>query len=397
MNEYEYSVRTKYSAELPLINSNNDTPVWNISDTLVSLFSLYYKQILIQDIVRLLNKGIDPQNIVIFNSEFNPRKASYDAKILLHSESSLSPDTITLIYEFGLPYSMFPSKKFSELNILFRFFDSINKDLDSTLKLKTRKLRTAYRNYSASQDLIDGINYLVTATEELINNLKDKKVQEYLTERLSRKYNYYNHEYHDLIKNLHTFRNKNYSLLKGLISKTELVKEDLYIDYYNPFFSKLYVRWTPLVAYYNPELNSLEFLSNDVFKEYKNPYFFDVKSVVHNSPLSAGIIGSWASILSLAWTMYNETRGKYGSKFSDLIDLSELPAQSKKETKKIIREIEEYNGLTSFIKMSIPSLFIKDELLTVHEELLVICGKALKSMGFSLSTKSKVKIFVCKN
>ncbi len=162
-------------------------------------------------------------------------------------------------------------------------------------------------------------------------------------------------------------------------------------------YSILYTRWIPLIAIYNDSNNSFRFLSMDVFKEIKNPYFFDVKEVSHNSPAFMEIVGLGLSILGLAFSVFSYYNPRVNNikqtKFSDFIDLSNLSDELKENISRILNEIESYNDLSVIIKLSIPSRFIKDELIRLFSETLNLCGKTLADSGFHMSTKKKITLY----
>ncbi len=219
------------TASLPLLNEKDVTPVWNISDSLSSLFSFYYKQILFRDIASLLNKGFSPANIVIFNSEFHPQKIQPDLKSKLFEDIEVVADNIVMLYELGLPYGMFPSKKILEINLLFSFFDSLNYELNIEHKFKTGKLKKAYRKYEASGNLFDSLKYLYDTSVNLLSNIKEKKEKMYLTKKMDSKYDEFKEKLLELQDSLVSTTKINKSILNNNITTDEL-KNKVYIIVY---------------------------------------------------------------------------------------------------------------------------------------------------------------------
>jgi len=385
------------TASLPLENEKDVTPVWNISDSLSSLFSFYYKQILFRDIASLLNKGYSPENIVIFDSEYHPLKVQLDIESKLFGKIEVTADNIVMLYELGFPYGMFPSKKILEMNLLFSFFDSINYELDIDHRFKSGKLKKAYRKYEVSGSLFDSFKYLHNISLNLLANIKDIKEKKHLSKKIDSKYNEYKKRVFELQDTLVKTDKINKSILKSKISAEELKKEKMYYSLYNKMYSTLYTRWIPLIAVYDNSNNSFKFLSMDVFKEIKNPYFFDLKEVSHNSPMFFEIAGYGLSILSIAFSVfayYNPREvNKERTNFSDLIDLSDLSDEIKENVSMVLSEIENYNDLSTVIKLSISSHFIKSELIRLFNKTLELCGKTLADNGFNISTKKKITIY----
>ncbi len=279
--------------ELKLLSQiNNPIPAIDLTLVLKKLYSLYYKTDLIESLATLLSTGINPRNFLISQKSVKDSLSIKNKPILNFIQDS------DILYKHGFFHALFPSKNIIKLDISSKCF----KDLNSLLHnfdcktIYTRKLRDLIP-LSNDDDFQKGLNFLYDISIEM-NKTKIER-NEYIKNGIKNvinstqiKYIAFNTDEEKIIE-LSDYINDN--------SERELKDQEKSIikKYFDPFFDSFLNNDFPIL--YFMDINDLNVLSHYHFNEnsFNNPFYFDLKSITHNSPVSIVIEAAQNYIMPL--------------------------------------------------------------------------------------------------
>jgi hypothetical protein len=261
---------------------------WKLTDFLQEFASSYYKVDLLHSILKALNSGINPKNIVIFDRTIDYKYNDYDFYKLNLSEN------IYDIYKVGSPVSIYPNIKIYELYLIFKLYFDLNnimKDLGRILisqnyqeVIRLYWLKEYYKSFK-TQEFIPTVTKLVsTAISQIPDNALGFKTlireQEDITIKKYQGYLRDSPGFNDVTKNLNINNNINLGH---------------YEKYFTDFVSHFKKISRPVVAIFRPEDESFEFLCTYHFNsKIDNPLLFKIDEITHRSPFIICItIAGW--------------------------------------------------------------------------------------------------------
>jgi hypothetical protein len=331
---------------------------WKLTDFLQEFASSYYKIDLLHSILKALNSGINPKNIVIFDRTIDYQYSDYD-----FSKLKLSTN-IYDIYKVGSPVSIYPNIKIYELYLIFKLYFDLNKimkDLGKILISQSYQeviglywLENYYKSFK-TQDFIPTVKKLVSTA---ISQIPDKALgfktlireQEGIT--LKKYQNYINDslQFNDLIKSL----NKNENVNLGQNEK-----------YFTDFISCFKKISRPVIAIYDPEEESFEFLCTYHFNSKNdNPLLFKIDKITHKSPYDIYItIAGWILSPLITYTINKIMEKDVNKKHS----IREIEEERLAKTLKMLEGLYQKNINIQF--ESLKSNYLSDSLNSLLESI----------------------------
>lgn len=186
-DDYDYKdtgsrIKVKFSQK-------RDEPMypWEIASFLKKFNTVYYKFELLNSICSALIRGINPEDIFIFDHSL-PLYERYSEMDLLSE-----PLAAKLFYPIGMPIPLLPSTKVYEYNFLYRIFNTINSFLKKNHigPLSLNHISSLYEHYqgfgleAAEASLIDLAHRQAERSYEAAAKRGEKKKQ-FSTEDLSK-------------------------------------------------------------------------------------------------------------------------------------------------------------------------------------------------------------------
>lgn len=257
---------------------------WEISSFLGKFNTYYYKSELINTIGIALNKGMLPEDIIVFDQSFNVRNQNSQLSYL-----SLVDSDIKHLYFIGLPYSILPNKKVFLLNRLFFYFRKINVFLYSHKinRINRNELGNLYRTF-----ITLNFNTMISTLKEYVNAVqKDKYLEKSQIKVLNTIYEDFEKEYKEFESDEDKINIYKSKILNNTIEKDDL-KTDIYDKYFKDFYYYLNNIQRPFVVVRNGSSNVLSVLCRGQFnKEDVKSSTLDLISLSHNSPIKLKIKG----------------------------------------------------------------------------------------------------------
>jgi hypothetical protein len=372
--------------------SDRETPVPSIDiDTmLLKISSLYYKADLIQTIVLGILNGTNNESIYILQKSLqnsNDVKGKHDITI---------DDDFDFLYRYGYFVQLFPTLDNRVIKILI----DILHDIDLLLRNSgLRRIPLSNGRYfydifkqSGFEDCLKVIER--TAIDYNQNTYKD---HEYLFKCIERKIGYYKTEYKRLITQ---FDNIDY--YRNVISNDSNItnKDDILLrELITPFFTSLKRFDFPLV-YMKDESSPL--CNGQCFYHFdrhgfRDNYFFEIKSVTHNSPTIISIVAAASVLLPILAKGVQEVLNTEKSflevkKLKAEMKTIEKEKKDKEQLKKINNSIAEMNlkinDIDELIKC-IPSKYLQKELFQVNASITISLANAIQGCEFHIELINK--------
>jgi len=399
MDYYKLKGKTK-RIELKLLSQiNNPIPAIDLTLILKKLYSLYYKTDLIESLAIRLSTGVNPSNFLI------SQKTITDSSILKDKDTLDYIDNSDIFYKHSFFYALFPTKSIISVDISSKCFRDIN-NLLYNFDCKTiylRKLKE-FVPYSYSGNFSSGMEYLYKLTKELSKAKYEH--QEYINNGVdsiigiaNNKFNAYKadekrlSELSDLIdeNNDKEFKNNDVELLKR------------YID---PFFYSFITNDFPVL--YQMDANDLNVLCHYHFNKnsFNNPFYFDLKSVTHNSPVSIIIEAAQTIItpLLLAYLAFLGHQKTYFESKKAQLETKDL-REKRSDAKDSEKHLEQINILIANYSLNekifeenflntierIPHLYYKKRLLETLNSLVSQYEFLLKDFSLVISENRIIK------
>lgn len=252
----------KYRMQLNLEQKDGKAMgMWDVQGLLNVLFSMYYKEILLKEVLSYLSKGVDPRNIIIFSQDINPNWLLGElAPLDLINDAEVSLDDnshISFFYELGLPYGMLPSKKINSIRYVEEVYRALNSFIWYNTKqadgFKTHKLYSSL-NILKDKNVDRASDYLREMCFKLCNPYKNIKN---LKERIESEFKRYSNDYSSISSNDVHIINDEIMLSKSTVKSLKKKYGTIYSKYYyNKFYDIFFTNDIPLVAIYSPEKNT---------------------------------------------------------------------------------------------------------------------------------------------
>lgn len=277
IDDYRQKPRSKRLNIKLVSNKSEPLSAIDLTSILRKLSSLYYKTDLINSIAISLNQGIDFGDICIMRKPLNNSFSIANLQELNIFKQS------ELLYRHGFLQGLFSNKELFELTTILECFKELNYILYQN-EFKTiyiRVLKVIIEEYY-QKGFDDSINYLNIFPSKINQRLEDgnPNLHRSLKSVLERAFK----RYHDFLDDSYNIRS-----LKKILENTEgrLLSPNhrkTARKYIEPFFDTINNNDFPVVLI--NEKNDFRVLCHYHFKQnsFKNPLFFDIEEVSHNSP-----------------------------------------------------------------------------------------------------------------
>lgn len=353
---------------------------WQLQEFMYNINRGYNKIDLINQISKLLNEGVNPENIIIINKSYEINNSySYLQK---SNEIDLNNEKLVeKFYNLGKPITMFPNPKIKKVEIIFSLYESLY-----TMFRANKINPIPKKNLKKYIDLPfeESINELKSDAISILNKLKisEKKIIENIIKNIEKNINKSINNYYDFNKD--EINRKNFKLIadKKIIELNEEQKQ-LYINmdkkYYNRFFKYLKKIDRPIILKYDELKNKLivirkEYMINDV----ENENFLDYKEYTHNSPFAITMIAGVTISCIIALLYKGVKQEQFNTEQMYINEVLE---------KKIDGEIDEMIELSQSKQLNyvndIKSPFVKNKLFDVNNKLKKSLEKTLKGKGIT--------------
>lgn len=281
-------------------NQDNLLSPWEINEILKDISGLYFKNELLLNIKKALNKGVNPSHIWILNESV---KSNHTYSTLKNGVLSLNNDQQILdLYHMGSPMSLFPDKHSYQVFLAFEYFRNVYRDCYRKELEYPNKKEVVPKVYQVASS--DGsIDTIKSELKKLISraiikqnpspnreikNQNQKKIDDILNNRQKLLESF--DDTNILLKELEmTINIINREGLDIGLEKTQdmLKKYDSILRKFNEYFKKIQ---RPFVVQYQPQENSLlifnyKMISKKFFQN-DNEQFFETNKIEQNSPCS---------------------------------------------------------------------------------------------------------------
>lgn len=384
--------------------------MWDVQGLLNVLFSMYYKEILLKEILSHLSKGVDPRNIIIFSQDINPNWLLQElASLDLVKDAEVSLDDnfhISFFYELGLPYGMLPSKKINSIRYVEEIYRALNSFIWYNTKqadgFKTHKLYSSL-NILKDKNVDQASDYL---REMCFNLCKPYKNIKNLKERVESEFKRYSNDYSSISSNdVHCINNEIMSS-KSTVKSIKKKYGTIYSKYYyNKFYDIFFTNDIPLVAIYSPEKNTFEFCALFAFEKIEDSYFFDLKGYSHHSPAIMELIGEAVVIMSLTdyiirFVKFTINKYQESKNREDLNDLFEFSDKISEEDKISIQQfyegIKEISTVEDDISQAVNNVFLLERINSMYDKCVEHFVDSMATFNMGVDLGKKIKIYQSK-
>lgn len=402
------NINGKYRAQLNLQQKDGKIMgLWDIQNLLNKLFSIYYKELLLRELLVHLSKGVNPTNIVTFSKDVNPNWVINQLTSLnlnVNSETPINQDTTPFLYKLGYPYGILPSRKINSIRYIEEVFFSLNAFVRNRTKqnigFKTRKIN-AVANILNDKGVNTACSYL---KDMALNLCRDNKNPRNLKNEINREVEQYNDDFLSISTNeVHEINKRIYSSQFSVEALKTYCGKLYYTYNYNKFYDIFASRDIPIVAVFSPDNNSFRFCNFHAFETIENPYFLDLKEYSRNSPVFMRLAGEIASIISLIEYVTNATRfitrkvQETNKTKEDLIDLLEFSDEVSNEDKISIQqfydEIKNLKTVKDEIPNAIDNQFIKDRFSSMYNKCINVFIEQMAQLHMDVDLSKNVKIY----
>lgn len=384
--------------------------MWDVQGLLNVLFSMYYKEILLKEILFHLSKGVDPRNIIIFSQDINPNWLLQElASLDLVKDAEVSLDDnfhISFFYELGLPYGMLPSKKINSIRYVEEIYRALNSFIWYNTKqadgFKTHKLYSSLnilkdKNVDQASDYLREMCFKLCKPYKNIKNLK---------ERVESEFKRYSNDYSSISSNdVHCINNEIMSS-KSTVKSIKKKYGTIYSKYYyNKFYDIFFTNDIPLVAIYFPEKNTFEFCALFAFEKIEDSYFFDLKGYSHHSPAIMELIGEAVVIMSLTdyiirFVKFTINKYQESKNREDLNDLFEFSDKISEEDKISIQQfyegIKEISTVEDDISQAVNNVFLLERINSMYDKCVEHFVDSMATFNMGVDLGKKIKIYQSK-
>lgn len=295
------------------LKSDSDNPLsgWQFQELISNLNKGYSKLDLVNEISRLLNKGVSPENIIIMNKSYEiNNKYKY---LRGTGEIDLNKaDKVKCFYHLGRPISMYPNDYIKMIEIIFKLYDKSytlfkkhkieNVSKKNLIKYIDKKQEFDKIIDQFQKDLMKNIDLEVEdkaeaeAIKNTINTYIDNSKQQYKL-------------YSEDITSIKKFEDIKDKEFLELSEDNRKLFSEMEKKYYNEFFKKFKKLDRPIILQYDNYSNKLsvirkEYMLNDI----ESDNFLDYKSYSHNSPFIINLIGG--SCISLIFALFYKSIGQ---------------------------------------------------------------------------------------
>jgi len=345
---------------------------WEIGKVVDSFGSYYYKFILLDELKKILNDGVQANEIFVLDKSFK-LNSSYKA---LHNDVS-NKNIKSLYSTAGLPYSLRPNQKVEILKELFLSFRLSNEELYTikTGRVKQDELVSIVNRLNSGEfenhvDLFSSIINLCNAKIGENRKNADSKACNRVKNSISSIVNRSIDRIENFISNEIEFK----KIYRHYDGEKELINEDIERDYFKKFFKLLEKVNRPLICYYDNN-NHIKVLGiKHINISRRDDSFLDVIRIGHNSKLktkiAGNVVGAIGSVIELL--LDEKRKNELHIRELELKSVEIETAEIKKMREKIglIDDlIEMYEKRNIPIDMSIVSKIIGQDIIEIQKSL----------------------------
>lgn len=384
-------------------NDKKAMGMWDIQELLNELFSMYYKEILLKEILSHLSEGIDPRNIVIFEQDCDPNWLLNKVSVN-EPEISLEDNIqISFLYELGFPYGVLPSKKINSIRYIEEVYRALSKFIWYNTKqadgFKTHKLYSSL-NIWKDENIDKAIDYLKEMCFKLCRPYTNiKNLKGVIENEIKR----FNNDYNSISSNDIHVMNKEILTSGHTVTNIKKRYGSAYTKYlYNKFYDIFSSRDIPLVAIYIPEKNTFNFCGLCAFEKVEDSYFFDLKGYSHHSPSIMELVGEIVGIITLTeyiirFVKYSIDKYQSSKNQEDLNDLFDFSDEISEEDKISIQQfyegIKETSAIKDSISKAVKNVFLSDRINGMYDKCIERFEQEMSTFNMGVDRRKKIKIY----
>lgn len=322
-------------------NGENLLSPWEINEILKKISGLYFKNEMLLDIKRSLNKQVNPSNIWILNESVK-LKNKYD-KLKEGVLNLCEPKEVLELYHMGSPIPLYPNKRTFRIFLAFEFFRSVYNDCyrkNLSYPDKSKVVPVIYKLAKVDNSINefqDELSRLISVEIQKTNSSKSPEKNEE-TKKTVNRIMQKRKQMFDITGNINDIDEQLDIVIRSLIEDGIQLNSEEAKDRLKPFKSELFKfnnyfnkNQRPFVLQYDPESDKLfvynhKLISKSYFNK-DNEQFFETNRIEQNSPfiLTACVAVSFAPSLA----------NLIKSKLKQLEDRKEHIQKEKKVTKEI--------------------------------------------------------------
>nr|WP_320000023.1 hypothetical protein [uncultured Draconibacterium sp.] len=285
IDDFKFKPKTK-RVELELVaNKNEPFSSIDLTSALTKISSLYYKMDLLHSLAIFINQGVDFKDIGIFEKSL---QNSFD---LANLASINLFDDGDIIYKHGSIFSLFSNSEFYEISLILKTLKKINivlriNNLNRIFLRLVKDILNVYRNdgFNDAMEYLHALPYKYNEFDSKQLKFIKGSIKDIIDKAIS--------EQKSFISEKDKYSKLEHELTKKPSGKRSTEQKRISNRLLSSFFDNFNSNDFP-VCFINDD-NDLNILCHHHFSEksYKNPLFFDIKEVSHNSPTIVTIIAA---------------------------------------------------------------------------------------------------------